>query len=747
MTDDHHFQPAIPSKIKRLGSAVGLLVLCAISILRVARPPDAIPATAPDTVFSAGRAMRHVDQIAQRPHPMGTADHDRVRDYIIGQISAIGLRAEIQEATAIGTRYQQAGRVQNILARLPGSEANGKAVLIVVHYDGVEAGPAASDDGAGVAALLETLRALRARKPLAHDVIALITDGEESGLLGAAAFVREHPWAKDVAVVLNFEARGTSGRSFMFETGPGNLDAARALQSAGDATAGSVFATIYRTLPNDTDLSELAVLGLPALNFAFADGVERYHTSRDDIAHLNPGSLQHHGSQMLAMARTLGTEPLPRAQTGDGVFFDLPIVGLVVYPQGLEFPLAILAVVLVVTLVVRDRKGVGTGMLTVIIAVMLSGGVGWLVGKMLRGPAMWSGLYATAIVLLALSVTAICYTMARRWSTLRGVHVGALIVWLVLALVLSIRVPGVSYLFTWALLFAAGAAFLTRGREVADWVAAAVTLIILAGFIYGVSVVMLGVTGVGAIALCVLTALIALLLAPQLVLIAGDARWSAAPWLAAAGVVCLVIATLTVHPSGDHPLRSGLVYAENADSSDAWLGTLGSTTNPWTRDAIGPNPLGLIPAWTAHLSDAGHFAGRRVQRVPLGAPDAALARDTLIDGTRRVVLHVAAPSGTTGLVMRASGAKVLTSSIDGRVVDTTRYRRRTRDWLMQYWAVSDSGAIVALSIPAGAHLDIDLAARRPGIPIVPGVTIPPRPTYVVPSQTGDVSIVYRHRRF
>src|SRR5207237_4744598 len=131
--------------------------------------------------------------------------------------------------------YREAGRVQNILARLPGTNPNRKAVLILAHYDGVEAGPAAADDGAGAAALLETLRALRAQKgALTHDIIALFTDGEEAGLLGAAAFVREHPWAKDVAVVLNFEARGTSGRSFMFETGPGNLDAARALRSGGD---------------------------------------------------------------------------------------------------------------------------------------------------------------------------------------------------------------------------------------------------------------------------------------------------------------------------------------------------------------------------------------------------------------------------------------------------------------------------------------------------------------------------------
>src|SRR6476661_8260544 len=150
--------------LKRIGVALGLLALCAFSILRIARPPRAITASAPDTVFSAERAMRHVEQIAQRPHAMGTADHDRVRDYIVEQLSELGLQPQIQTATAIGTRYREAGRVQNILVRLPGSEQGSEAVLIMAHYDGVEAGPAAADDGAGAAAILETLRALRARK-------------------------------------------------------------------------------------------------------------------------------------------------------------------------------------------------------------------------------------------------------------------------------------------------------------------------------------------------------------------------------------------------------------------------------------------------------------------------------------------------------------------------------------------------------------------------------------------------------
>jgi hypothetical protein len=97
--------------------------------------------------------------------------------------------------------------------------------------------------------------------------------------------------------------------------------------------------------------------------------------------------------------------------------------------------------------------------------------------------------------------------------------------------------------------------------------------------------------------------------------------------------------------------------------------------------------------------------------------------------------------------MRAYGAKVLASTIDGRAVDTTRYRSRTRQWVMEYWAVPDGGAVIELAVPAGPQIVLELAARRPGLPQIPGLAIPPRPAYAVPSQSGDVSIVYGEWRF
>jgi hypothetical protein len=720
--------------VTRVATAFGLVVLCAISVLRVTRPPSPVPATAADTVFSAERAMRHVEAIAVRPHPMGSEDHDRVRDYIMGQLSTLGIKPQLQVTTAVGTRYQAAGRVQNILAWIPGKESNGKALLLAVHYDGVEAGPAAGDDAAGCAALLETLRALRARKePLAHDVIALFTDGEEAGLLGAAAFVREHPWAKDVAFVLNFEARGTSGRSYMFETGPGNRDAASLLRSARDVTAGSTFTTVYRALPNDTDLSEFAVLGVPALNFAFADGVERYHTSHDDMPHLNPGSVQHHGLQMLALTKAIANGPLPRPKTGDAVFFDLPGLGLIVYPAGLALPLAIVALILTV-IVVRGSFGaaaIGAG--AMLVTLLVSVGIGRLVNP--SGPAMWSGLSAAALALIAVAVSAAGYTVAQRRAA--DAWYGALLVWLLLAVGAAVMAPGVSYLFTWPLLFALVAA---RSRHpIAMWAAAAVTILILAGLAYSVAAIMLGVSGVGAIALAVVASLVTWLLAP-LVTQALGAGWRGIAVVAAAAAACALIAAVKAKPSVDHPIPTALAYVENPQASQAWLGSLGPA-NEWTRLALGAIDRG--PAWTgAMLGAGGQLMGKSVRPVGLTAPAATLLRDTLVEGARRVVFRVDVPRGTTGLTLRALGAPVVRTAIDGKVADTTRFRRHPRTWAMLYWAVPDSGAIFSLSIPVGSHIDVEMASRSPGLPAIPGVQIPARPNDVVPAQVGDVKVGY-----
>jgi hypothetical protein len=208
--------------------------------------------------------------------------------------------------------------------------------------------------------------------------------------------------------------------------------------------------------------------------------------------------------------------------------------------------------------------------------------------------------------------------------------------------------------------------------------------------------------------------------------------------------VVLGVARFVVHPDANRPLPSALTYIENAHDDDAWLGSY-SRPGSWTRAALGAVSAG--PRWTYNgTAYSVPLFGHAVPRVGLVPPTVTLVSDSVTAGARHVVLRVRAP-GTIDVVMRASGARILASSIDGRVVDTTRYRIRLPTWSMTYSAVPDSGTVVELVVAPGPELDFDIAARRSGLPDIRGVTIPARPSYIVPAQNGDQSVLLLHSRF
>ena len=141
-----------------------LLILIAFLAIRSIEPPAAVDENAPATEFSAMRAMRDVREIAKKPHPLGSAENDRVREYLVGRLRELGVNPEVQTATV--ARHSPFGPdtwavVKNIVAKIPGTSPTG-AVMIVAHYDSVPSGPGAGDNAASVAAILEAVRALKA---------------------------------------------------------------------------------------------------------------------------------------------------------------------------------------------------------------------------------------------------------------------------------------------------------------------------------------------------------------------------------------------------------------------------------------------------------------------------------------------------------------------------------------------------------------------------------------------------------
>lgn len=327
----------------RWALAGGLAVWTAIGFTPLARP-DPLPASAPAGEFSAERAMVTIRAIAQRPHPVGSADHDRVRDYILAEFTRLGLTPATQAGIGVFSRYK--GKVENIVARLYGT-ASTRPVMLAAHYDSTRRGPGAGDDAHGVAVLLETLRALRQSAPLRNDVIFLVSDGEEDGLLGAAFFMREYPWYGALpCVALNFEARGTGGAAYMFETSSPNEWLVRALQTAVPAANATSFGyEVYRRMPNNTDLTVFKRGRLAGMNFAFIEHPEWYHRPQDDPAHLDRRSVQEQGTYALALARQFGAQDLgapgfTQPHSGDAVYFPTRLTPLIVYSTAWVQPLA-----------------------------------------------------------------------------------------------------------------------------------------------------------------------------------------------------------------------------------------------------------------------------------------------------------------------------------------------------------------------------------------------------------------------
>src|SRR5213075_1700519 len=120
---------------------------------------------------------QHLKVLSTNSHPLGSADHKRVGDYIFDELASMGLSPEIQQASIVQqveSGFVRGASLRNIVARLKGTEQGvGRALMLTAHYDSKQSSFGASDDGAAVAAILETWRALKAGAPLKNDVILL----------------------------------------------------------------------------------------------------------------------------------------------------------------------------------------------------------------------------------------------------------------------------------------------------------------------------------------------------------------------------------------------------------------------------------------------------------------------------------------------------------------------------------------------------------------------------------------------
>ena len=432
--------------------------------------PSAIEnAVLSETEFSTAKAMRHVKMISQKPHYVGSDAHDEVRDYILSQLEKLGLEPAIQEEVVFRTDRRRGCRVQNIYAKIKGTEP-GKALLLMSHYDSaVHASYGASDAGSGVATLLEGIRAFLAKgiQPK-NDIIILITDAEELALLGAQAFADKHPWAKDVVLALNFEARGSGGPGIMLlETNQGNRGLIENFNTAKPShpVANSFMYSIYKIMPNDMDLTILRrSLNIIGFNFAFIDDHFDYHTAQDTYDRIDPGSLKHQGSYLTALLGHFSQSDLNTVTSDqDLVYFNFPFLGLISYPfqWGLPFLIGAFILLIIAIGIGLKRKKIHikaifqgfVPLLISLILVSLFSFYGWKLILVLHPEYLeiqqgfpYNGhYYITAFISISLWISILIYRKFLADDKLLSFYIAPILIWLIVNAIILAYLPGGAY--------------------------------------------------------------------------------------------------------------------------------------------------------------------------------------------------------------------------------------------------------------------------------------------------------------
>ncbi|SCY20152.1 M28 family peptidase [Flavobacterium caeni] len=740
-------------------SAVIILIL--LGVLYVTLMPRWNASTeGPLSEFSAARAMRHIKEMAKAPHYVGSENHKNVAAYLEKELQQLGLETTTQQGTTL-TDWGNLVHSKNILARIKGS-GRGKALLLLSHYDSAphSASLGASDDASGVATILEGVRAfLHNKTPHQNDIIIVFTDAEELGLNGAALFVTEHAWAKEIGVALNFEARGTAGPGYMLmEVNRGNAQMVEAFAAAGVShpVSNSLMYSIYKMMPNDTDLTVLRSYGnIPGFNFAFIDDHFNYHTAQDDYAHLRPETIAHQGSYLMPLLKHLSSTDLSQLDTqGDRVYFNTPL-GFFHYPFAWNVPLLVIAAVLFVFFVfiglgkrTLHLPEIFKGFLPLLGAVVLAGALAFFGWKLLRGiypqyddilqGFTYNGhAYIGAFVLLSVSVCFLCYAKTKTEAQISNQAVAPLLLWILLNLALVLFLPGAGFFILPVLFGLLMLGYYVVTQKINPWIN--LLLGVPALFILAPFIVMFPI-GLGLKILAgsaVLTVLLFALLLPVFATFSRKLLWTFVTFLCAVG--CLVYAHLNADYAPGKAKPNSLLYVYDADKEKADWATYDQNLDEWTKIYLGDNPTGAghlnhLSLFSKYGSKFTYANNAMVRDIP--EPTVEFLKDSVVGKYRWVKIKITPNRKVNRYDIFANERMVLHNLKANGAQDLeqkgSQFRRKDNK-LLSYYVVDNAPLVFEFMTPKATALDLQLMESSFDLTTNPEFAMEKRKNWMIPT--------------
>jgi hypothetical protein len=560
--------------------------------------------------FSINNALYHLKNISEKPHHVGTDEHKRVQQYLFNELKKLGLNPEIQTETVFNKKWKAGATVENIVAKIKGS-SNGKSLLVASHYDSnPHSSIGASDAGSGIVTILEGIRSFLAKNKVPkNDIIILFSDAEELGLLGAEAFVKFHPEAKNVDLVLNFEARGSGGPSYMLmETNGKNKNLLKEFLNANPnyPAANSLMYSVYKMLPNDTDLTVFRERGdINGLNFAFIGDHFDYHTAQDNYRRLDRSSLAHQKDYFLTCVTHFSEIDLSKLNSNDDdVFVNFPFIGLLTFPFSWILPLTLIAVIALIVLISigiyrKKISGINVlkGSIPFLLSMTLCTGLTILLWKLiliihpsyndlLHGFTYNGYYYITAFCFLNIWIAFKIYNQFTKLNQL-DLLVFPIVFWIIINFLIYNYIKGAAFflipVFT-ALIILALLVFENKTRNLLITILSIPALYIFAPLIKMFPV------GLGLKNLFISAIFIVLLIG--LLIPVFHQKKKKNQWVKLAGfgaIIFFFLATINSGFSIDRKKPNSLVYVQNIDTKTAFWGTYNKTLDNYTKQIFDNN--------------------------------------------------------------------------------------------------------------------------------------------------------------
>lgn len=740
------YQPLLEKSSAAVVSAALLaLIFLAWLALHPTRATQPLGGDTPATAFAASRALPVFKFLAQAPRPIASDSNARARQYIVERLQSLELDPQVQSASAqktsvgyAGDYHVNVGIANNILVRKPGSaldHARRPALLIASHYDSAPDQANAAGASSSVAAMLETLRALQHGAPLANDVIFLFADGEQAGSLGARAFAEQHPWARDVGLVLQFNAAGNSGPLLLTGSRGGNGKlVAGWIAAAPQAVGTSALALLAREAPALLNGGPLDRVGTAGMRFANIEGSAGDKGRADVAGRVAQGALQHAGDTMLALTRHFGDLPLDQITSPDEVHFELPLVGQVHYTVDHVWALTRLVCFmffLACCLAFKQRdlelRLLLAGAMCYLLLALALAFVAITLWKafpglhadyqpLATGAGARDRCYFLAYVTLGIAVFIELQRILHKMIGTPATTLGALLV-LVLALVAgSWFMPGATYLLAWPMIATLLVYVLLQNVRVAALPQFARIAILVAGMAPGIVLFVPLLQQVSTLFTAERSALLMLALSAMLgmgtTLFAAMRRRFVAPLLLLACAGAVSSAAGSVEPDAAMARPNRMTYLNDAYSWKAWWVMPAEPLDAWSRPFFasavnGPRELREVYGMTRKEQWVAP-----APRNQVAYPGIVVLMDDDNGARRRIMFTLRSKNKAPTIELRVDGACTLAARLDGKLLTD----KTASAWKMSLHGTGASDHKIELDLASGSIARIYVQERIPGLP-------------------------------